>query len=157
MATDRVNQRGCREQKRLNWFRHAKNCGSQQQAIAVLLSHDATARAKITKKMDRGDEGGFHGRPGWRKCLSISVRAPLTALSSSKWIFESLRRRRSPSAVSRIRIRRPSSGSVTWDAANLDKYLTNPRAMVPDTSMVHAGLKDDAERADLVAYLETLH
>jgi cytochrome c len=46
---------------------------------------------------------------------------------------------------------------VTWDAATLDKYLTNPRAMVPDTSMVYAGLKDDAKRADLVAYLETLH
>jgi cytochrome c len=29
--------------------------------------------------------------------------------------------------------------------------------MVPDTSMVYAGLKDAAERADLVAYLETLH
>jgi cytochrome c len=38
-----------------------------------------------------------------------------------------------------------------------DKYLTNPRAMVPDTSMVYAGLKDDAERAELVAYIETLH
>jgi cytochrome c len=46
---------------------------------------------------------------------------------------------------------------ITWDAANLDKYLTNPRAMVPDTSMVYAGLKNDAQRADLVAYLETLH
>ena len=46
---------------------------------------------------------------------------------------------------------------VTWDAATLDEYLANPRAMVPDTSMVYAGLKDDAERADLVAYLETLH
>jgi cytochrome c len=46
---------------------------------------------------------------------------------------------------------------ITWDAAILDKYLTNPRAMVPDTSMVYAGLKNDAERADLVAYLETLH
>jgi cytochrome c len=46
---------------------------------------------------------------------------------------------------------------IAWDAATLDKYLTNPRAMVPDTSMVYAGLKDDAERADLVAYLETLH
>ena len=46
---------------------------------------------------------------------------------------------------------------ITWDAANLDKYLTNPNAMVPDTSMVYAGLKDDAERADLFAYLETLH
>ena len=46
------------------------------------------------------------------------------------------------------------AGSAT---ATLDKYLTNPRAMVPDTSMVYAGLKDDAERADLVAYLATLH
>jgi cytochrome c len=46
---------------------------------------------------------------------------------------------------------------VTWDAATLDKYLANPRAMVPDTSMIYAGLKDDAERADLIAYLETLH
>jgi cytochrome c2 len=46
---------------------------------------------------------------------------------------------------------------IAWDSATLDKYLTNPRAMVPDTSMVYAGLKDDAQRADLVAYLETLH
>ena len=46
---------------------------------------------------------------------------------------------------------------VTWDTATLDKYLANPRAMVPDTSMIYAGLKDNAERADLVAYLATLH
>jgi cytochrome c len=46
---------------------------------------------------------------------------------------------------------------VTWDAATLDKYLTNPRAMVPDATMIYAGLKNDAERADLIAYLETLH
>jgi cytochrome c len=46
---------------------------------------------------------------------------------------------------------------VTWDAATLDKYLTNPRAMVPDTTMIYAGLKDDADRANLIAYLETLH
>ena len=29
--------------------------------------------------------------------------------------------------------------------------------MVPDTSMIYAGLKNDPERADLIAYLETLH
>jgi cytochrome c len=46
---------------------------------------------------------------------------------------------------------------VTWDAATLDKYLTNPRAMVPDTTMIYAGLKDDVERANLIAYLQTLH
>ena len=46
---------------------------------------------------------------------------------------------------------------VTWDAATLDKYLTNPRAMVPDTTMIYAGLRGDADRANLIAYLETLH
>jgi cytochrome c len=46
---------------------------------------------------------------------------------------------------------------VTWDAAILDKYLTNPRALVPDTTMIYAGLNDDTERANLIAYLETLH
>jgi cytochrome c len=35
---------------------------------------------------------------------------------------------------------------VTWDAATLDKYVTNPRAMVPDTTMIYAGLKDYAAR-----------
>ena len=46
---------------------------------------------------------------------------------------------------------------ITWDTATLDKYLTNPRAMVPDTTMSYAGLKDAAKRADVVAYLATLH
>jgi cytochrome c len=47
--------------------------------------------------------------------------------------------------------------SITWNAATLNKYLTNPRAMVPDTSMIYPGLKDNAKRADVVAYLATLH
>ena len=46
---------------------------------------------------------------------------------------------------------------ITWDAATLDKYLANPRAMVHDTSMTYAGLKDATKRADLIAYLNTLH
>jgi len=46
---------------------------------------------------------------------------------------------------------------VTWNAATLNQYLTNPRAMVPDTTMIYAGLKDSTQRADLIAYLATLH
>jgi len=45
---------------------------------------------------------------------------------------------------------------ITWSAAMLDRYLTAPREVVPGTIMVYAGLKDDAKRADLIAYLETL-
>ena len=46
---------------------------------------------------------------------------------------------------------------VTWNTTTLNKYLTNPRAMVPDTTMIYPGLKDNAKRADVVAYLATLH
>ena len=47
--------------------------------------------------------------------------------------------------------------NITWDEATLDKDLTNPRAVVPGTIMAYPGLKDDAKRADLIAYLSTLH
>ena len=49
------------------------------------------------------------------------------------------------------------AADITWDAAILDKYLTSPREVVPGTIMTYAGLKDEAKRADLIAYLETLH
>jgi cytochrome c len=46
---------------------------------------------------------------------------------------------------------------LTWDEATLEKYLPNPKAAVPGTSMTYPGLKNDAQRADLIAYLATLH
>ncbi len=47
--------------------------------------------------------------------------------------------------------------NLTWDEATLDKYLTNPRGVVPGTLMAYAGLKDDQKRKDLIAYLATVH
>jgi cytochrome c2 len=46
--------------------------------------------------------------------------------------------------------------NLTWDEATLDSYLTNPRAKVPGTTMTYVGLKNDGQRADLIAYLATL-
>jgi cytochrome c len=46
---------------------------------------------------------------------------------------------------------------ITWDAAILDKYLAAPREVVPGTIMTFPGLTDDTKRADVIAYLETLH
>jgi cytochrome c len=46
--------------------------------------------------------------------------------------------------------------TVVWDAATLDAFLADPRAVVPGTTMAYAGDDDAKERADLVAYLKTL-
>lgn len=46
---------------------------------------------------------------------------------------------------------------LTWDEATLDRYLTKPQAVVPHTIMPYAGLADAGKRADLIAYLVTLH
>jgi cytochrome c len=46
---------------------------------------------------------------------------------------------------------------LTWDPATLDRYLTSPSTVVPHTIMTYAGLKDAKKRADLIAYLSTLH
>lgn len=45
---------------------------------------------------------------------------------------------------------------VTWTPEVLDKYLVDPKKFMPGTNMAFAGLKKDDERADLIAYLETL-
>ena len=44
----------------------------------------------------------------------------------------------------------------TWDAEALHAYLADPRASVPGTRMIYAGMKDQTQRANLIAYLATL-
>lgn len=43
-----------------------------------------------------------------------------------------------------------------WTYEELNIFLTAPKADVPGTKMGFAGVKDDAERANIVAYLSTL-
>ncbi|MGO9484419.1 MAG: c-type cytochrome [Rhodomicrobium sp.] len=44
---------------------------------------------------------------------------------------------------------------LIWTPENLNKYIENPKAMVPGTKMVFPGLKSAQDRADVIAYLET--
>lgn len=45
----------------------------------------------------------------------------------------------------------------TWDYALLDCYLKDPRACIPKNKMPFAGVKNDVERANLIAYLRTFN
>jgi cytochrome c len=43
-----------------------------------------------------------------------------------------------------------------WSYDNLNHFLLAPKVFTPGTKMAFAGVKDDAERANLIAYLATL-
>lgn len=43
-----------------------------------------------------------------------------------------------------------------WSYEALNEFITNPKGAVPGTKMAYGGLKKDADRANLLAYLATL-
>lgn len=45
---------------------------------------------------------------------------------------------------------------IVWTEATLDKWLTNPEAFIPGTSMTFPGLRDVKSREDVIAYLKTV-
>jgi cytochrome c len=48
------------------------------------------------------------------------------------------------------------SFNKTWTPELLDTYLSDPRKVVPGTKMIFPGLKDEKDRQNVIAYLETL-
>jgi len=46
---------------------------------------------------------------------------------------------------------------ITWDDAKLHEWVANPKHTVPGTKMVFPGIKDELDRDDLIAYLETFN
>ena len=45
------------------------------------------------------------------------------------------------------------AASFTWDTAHLDQWLTNPQALLPGNRMAFAGVRNETQRRDLIAYL----
>ncbi|HEY9092610.1 cytochrome c family protein [Parasphingorhabdus sp.] len=45
---------------------------------------------------------------------------------------------------------------LTWDTETLDKFLKEPMKTVRGTKMAFAGLRNDEQRAEVIAFLETL-
>jgi cytochrome c len=49
------------------------------------------------------------------------------------------------------------NSGITWTPDVLEVYLIKPQALVPGTKMGYAGQPDKQKRADIIAYLQTLH
>lgn len=48
------------------------------------------------------------------------------------------------------------SAGFAWTDAKLDAYITSPQLVVPGNKMAFAGISNAGQRADLIAYLDTL-
>jgi cytochrome c len=48
------------------------------------------------------------------------------------------------------------ASGIVWDAPTIDKWITNPRTVVPDTRMSFMGMPSAKDRVDVVAYLKTV-
>lgn len=46
--------------------------------------------------------------------------------------------------------------NVVWNAETLDRWLSNPEALIPGTSMTFPGLRESKARQDVIAYLEAV-
>lgn len=46
------------------------------------------------------------------------------------------------------------NSGLTWDEATFREYIKDPKAKIPGTKMVFAGLKTDKEIDDIIAYLK---
>ena len=46
------------------------------------------------------------------------------------------------------------NSGITWDEATFREYIKDPKAKIPGTKMIYAGLKDDKKIDDLLAYLK---
>ena len=46
------------------------------------------------------------------------------------------------------------NSGITWDEAVFAEYIKDPKAKIPGTKMIFAGIKNDKEIADLTAFLK---
>jgi cytochrome c len=51
-------------------------------------------------------------------------------------------------------MKKAGANGLVWNDETLDKFLQNPTKFIPGTRMTYAGVPNDQDRADLLAYLK---
>ena len=84
-----------------------------------------------------------------RSCHTVAADAPNLIGPNLHGVFE----RRIGTRPGYTYSEAARSAGWAWDAAQLDRWLTDPRGFLPGTKMAFPGVKDPAERRDVIAYL----
>lgn len=47
-----------------------------------------------------------------------------------------------------------AASDVVWDEETIDAYIADPKGYIPNNKMIFVGIKNEKQRADLIAYLK---
>jgi len=113
--------------------------------LAALLSLSATAQAGDVAK----------GEKIFKKCKSCHVVNAEKNKTGPHLV--GIIGREAGSVESYKKYSKALKGSgIVWNAETLDGYLTNPKKYLKGTKMAFSGLKKEADRQNIIAYLESL-
>jgi len=94
-----------------------------------------------------------HGEEVFKACAACHATDATTRLGPG---LQGVVGRHSGSVAGFRYSRAMKNANITWDEKSLDAYITAPQTLVPGTTMPFSGLPNAGDRADLIAYLETL-
>src|SRR6185312_8014466 len=90
------------------------------------------------------------GESSFKKCLPCHSVGP-DAKNKVGPVLNGLEGRKSGTIESYNYTEANKNSGITWDEATFKEYIADPRAKIPGTKMVFAGVKNDKEKADLWA------
>ena len=92
------------------------------------------------------------GQKSFRKCMPCHDAGP-NAKNKVGPILNGLDGRHSGSVEGYSYSAANKNSGITWNEQTFKEYITDPKAKIPGTKMVFAGIKNDKERDDLWSYL----
>lgn len=106
----------------------------------VAMAGDAERGAKVFKKCASCHQVGAEAKKRVGPPLNNMIGAKAAGMADFKY-----------SAA----MKKAAEGGLHWDMETLNAYLENPKAFMPGTKMSFRGLKTEADRTDVIAYLAT--
>src|SRR5262245_9474893 len=116
--------------------------------IAALVAPMATSMATTATAADVEN-----GKAIWNKCRACHMIGE-NAKNMVGPVLNGLFGRKAGSIEGFNYSEANKSSGITWDEATFREYIKNPKAKIPNTKMVFAGISDDADIDDLIAYLK---
>ena len=93
------------------------------------------------------------GESSFKKCLPCHSIGP-DAKNKVGPVLNGLDGRKSGTVEGYNYTEANKNSGIMWDEAAFKDYITNPRARIPGTKMVFAGISNENERTNLWAYLK---